>query len=159
MTPVQQAPPSAISHDSSESQGLGLGHRKGMVIASVNVNSLLLHIDEIRTLVKDLGIHILAINEAKLDENIHDDLVSIEAYTMRRCDCNRHGGGLAIYIRDSIYDKCKLRNDIPVSSLETMCGNQASASCPFLHIGLVSPPPPLMHLPTLLTKLKTIKNF
>ena len=32
-----------------------------MAIASLNVNSLLLHIDEIRTLVKDLGIHILAI--------------------------------------------------------------------------------------------------
>ena len=52
-------------------------------IASVNVNSLLLHIDEIRTLVKDLGIHILAINETKLDENINDDLVSIEGYTFR----------------------------------------------------------------------------
>ena len=83
---------------------IGLGHRKGMVIGSFNVNSLLLHIDEIRTLVKDL------------DENIHDDLVSIEGYTIRRRDRNRHGGGVAIYIWDSIYDKCKLHNDIPVSS-------------------------------------------
>ena len=69
MTPVQHAPPSPISHNSSESQGLRLGHKKGMVIASFIVNSLLLHIDEIRTLLKDLGIHILAINETKLDEN------------------------------------------------------------------------------------------
>ena len=141
MTPVQQAPPSAISHNSSESQELGLGHRKGMVIASVNVNSLLLHIDEIRTLVKDLGIHILAINETKLDENIHDDLVSIEAYTMRRCDCNRHGGGLAIYIRDSIYDKCKLRNDIPVSSLETICVEiKPVRAAPFFILAWYRPP-------------------
>ena len=106
---------------SSESQESGLGHRKGMVIASLNVNSLLLHIDEIRTLVKDLGIHILVINETKLDENIHDDLVSIEGYAIRRRDRDRHGGGVAIHIRDSIYDKCKLRNHLPESSLETIC--------------------------------------
>ena len=93
-----------------------------MVIASFNVNSPLLHIDEIRTLLKDLGIHIFAINEAKLDENIHDDLVSVEGYTIRRRDRdrNRHGGGVAFYTRDLVCDKCKLRNDIPVSSLETI---------------------------------------
>ena len=34
---------------------------------SLNVNSLLLHIDEIRLLVKELGIRILALNEIKLD--------------------------------------------------------------------------------------------
>ena len=49
-----------------------LGHRKGMAIASLNVNSLLLHIDEIRMLVKELGIHILALNETKLDKSIGD---------------------------------------------------------------------------------------
>ena len=92
-----------------------------MVIASLNVNSLLLHIEKNRTLVKDLGVHILAINEAKLDENIHHDLVSIEGYTIRRRGRNRHGGVVAIYIRNSIYHKCKLCSDIPVSSLETIC--------------------------------------
>ena len=141
MTTVQQAPPSAISYNSSESQGLGLGHRKGMVIASFNVNSLLLHIDEIRTLVKDLGIQILAINETKLDENIHDDLVSIEGYAIRRCDRNHHGGGVAIYIRDSTCDKCKLRNDIPVSSLETICVEiKPVPAAPFFILAWCRPP-------------------
>ena len=102
LTPAHQDPPSAISHSSSEKQGSGPRHKKGMVIASFNVNSLLLHIDEIRTLVKDLGIHILAIKETNLDENIKYDLVSIEGYTIRRRDRNRHGGGVAIYIRDSV---------------------------------------------------------
>ena len=141
MTPVQQDPPSAISHNSSESQGLGLGHKKDTVIASFNVNSPLLHIDEIRTLVMDVGIHILAINETKLDENIHDDIVSIEGYTIRRCDRNRHGGGVAIYIRDSIYDKCKLRNDIPVSSLETICVEiKPVQAAPFFILAWYRPP-------------------
>ena len=39
-----------------------------MVVASFNVNSLMLHIDEIRLLIKELGIHILAINETKIDK-------------------------------------------------------------------------------------------
>ena len=52
----------------------------------LNVNSLMLHIDEIRLLIKELGIHILAINETKIDKNVHDDLVSIDGYTIKRCD-------------------------------------------------------------------------
>ena len=59
-----------------------LGHRKGMVVESLNVKSLLLHIDEIRILVKELGIHILALNETKRDKNIDDSLVNIEGYTI-----------------------------------------------------------------------------
>ena len=48
-----------------------------MPIASLNVNSLLLHIDEIRMLINELGIHILALNETKLDKSIDDSLVGI----------------------------------------------------------------------------------
>ena len=44
-----------------------LGFRKGMVIASLNVNSLPLHKDEISAFIKDKGIHILALSETKLD--------------------------------------------------------------------------------------------
>ena len=99
MTSAQVASPSAQSHTPSANSISALGHRKGMAIASLNVNSLLLHIDEIRTLIKDLGIHILAINETKLDRNIDDALVSIEGYSIKRCDRNRNGGGVALYIK------------------------------------------------------------
>ena len=90
-----------------------------MAIASLNVNSLLLHIDEIRTLVKNLGIHILAINETKLDGTIDVALVSIDGYSIKRRDRNRNGGGVALYIKDSIVDKCSIRVDLPESSLES----------------------------------------
>ena len=92
-----------------------------MTIACLNVNSLLLHIDEIRVLLKDLGIHILALNETKLDENISDELISIKEYTIKRKDRNRHGGGVAFYIKDSISDKISVREDFPESSLELLC--------------------------------------
>ena len=61
-----------------------------MTIASLNVNSLLLHIDEIPILVKELGIQILAINETKLDNTIDDNLVDIDGYTIKRCDRDRN---------------------------------------------------------------------
>ena len=92
-----------------------------MVIASLNVNSLLLHVDEIRMLVKELGIHILALNETKLDKSIDDSLVNIEGYTIIRHDRDRHGGGVAIYLKDTLLDKTTVREDLPNSALELIC--------------------------------------
>ena len=60
-----------------------LGHRKGMVIASLNVNSLKLHLDEIKCLVNEKGIHILAVNKAKLNNEITDNLLEFEGYTLQ----------------------------------------------------------------------------
>ena len=118
-----------------------LGHRKGVVVATLNVNSLLLHIDEIRLIVKELGIHILAINETKLDVNIADELVGIEGYSIKRCDRNRNGGGVAIYIKDNLFDKCSLRNDVPVSSLEAVCVEcKPVRSAPFIVFAWYRPP-------------------
>ena len=92
-----------------------------MTIASLNVNSLLLHIDEIRMLVNELGIHILALNETKLDKSIDDSLVGIEGYTLKRCDRDRHGGGVTIYIKDALLDKFTVPEDLPKSNLELVC--------------------------------------
>ena len=61
------------------------------------------------------------INETKIDKNVHDDLVSIDGYTIKRCDCNRNGGGVAVYIKDTLFDKCTVRNDLPKSMLEALC--------------------------------------
>ena len=72
-----------------------------MAIGSINVNSLLLHIDEVRQLIKDKAFHILAINETKLDETIADSLLGVKGYALHREDRNRHGGGVAVYVRNS----------------------------------------------------------
>ena len=119
----------------------GLGNRKGTVVASLNVNSLMLHIDEIRLLIKKLGIHILAISETKIDENVYDDLVSIDGYAIKRCDRNRFGGGVAIYIKDTIFDKCTVRDDLPQSTLEALCIEvKPVRSAPFIVLAWYRPP-------------------
>ena len=118
---MQNVPPTASRMQLSIDSLSTLGHRKGMVIASLNVNSLLLHVDEIRMLVKELGIHILALNETKLDKSIDDSLVNIEGYTIIRHDRDRHGGGVAIYLKDTLLDKTTVREDLPNSALELIC--------------------------------------
>ena len=105
------------------------------------MNSLLLHIDEIRNLTKDLGTHILVINETKLDKNVHDDLVGISGFSIERRDRNRNGGGVALYIKDSLMDTCTVRNDLPNSSLESLCVEIKPAhSAPFLVLAWYRPP-------------------
>ena len=47
-------------------------------------------------------VDILAINDTRLDSSIQDGEVSIPGYTLERKDRNRNGGGVALYIRDSI---------------------------------------------------------
>ena len=52
--PVHDVPPTASQTQISTESLSTLGHGMGMVIASLNANSLPLHIDEMRTLVKEL---------------------------------------------------------------------------------------------------------
>ncbi len=112
-----------------------------MTIASLNVNSLLLHVDEIRMLLNELGIHILAINETKLANTINDNLVNIDGYTIKRCDRDRNGGGVSVYIKDTLSDKSTLRVDVPKSSLELLCVEiKPVCAAPFFVIAWYRPP-------------------
>ena len=49
-----------------------LNNYKGVRIASLNINSITKHIDELRLLMECKSIHILAINESKIDETVLD---------------------------------------------------------------------------------------
>ena len=80
-----------------------LGFRKGMVIASLNINILPAHTDEVEILLKDQGIHILALHETKIDDNYASDLLQIDGYRFFRHDRNRDGGGVGFYISNTIY--------------------------------------------------------
>ena len=59
-----------------------LGHCKGLAIGSLNINSLLLHIDELKCFSKKNGFHILALNEIELDNTIADNLLEMEGFTL-----------------------------------------------------------------------------
>ena len=50
-------------------------YKRGLVMASLNINSLTAHIDEVRIFTHDTNIEILAINETKLDASVHSNEV------------------------------------------------------------------------------------
>ena len=53
-------------------------------------------VDELRA---ENGMHILALNEPKLDNNIGNEIISVDGFTLRRNDRKRQGGGVAMYIK------------------------------------------------------------
>jgi len=55
-------------------------------------------LDEIRLLLEDEMLDILALNETRLDEFISNELIDINNYVLIRKDRNRFGGGICLYI-------------------------------------------------------------
>ena len=88
-------------------------------MASLNINGLRSHIDEIKLLLNELEIDILALNETKLGDSINRQKTEIAGFKEVRLDRSRQGGGVSLYLRDSI--QYILRNDIPNSNLELLC--------------------------------------
>ena len=85
----------------------------------MNINSLLKHIDELRVLLANSSIDILAINESKIDDSIPDNEINIVGYIMVRNDRNRNGGGVVLYITDTI--SFSERKDLVPEPLEMIC--------------------------------------
>ena len=78
---------------------------RGFVMVSLDINSLLAHIDDLRIFVTDSKIDLLAINQTKLDGSIGDSEISLPGFEVVRRDLpvnGRCGGGVCIYLRTNI---------------------------------------------------------
>ncbi len=116
-----------------------LWFKKGMAIASLNVNGLRGHFDEIQMLLKNLDIHIFALNETKLDKSYPNELTEITGYQQERLERNCNGGGVSIYVKGTI--KYKVRSDVPIDGLELICIEiEPPKSKPFLVLSWYRPP-------------------
>ena len=73
-----------------------------LTVFYTNCRSLLPKIDHIRLLASVHQPHIISICETWLDESISNDEVFIPGFTLIRRDRNRHGGGIAIFIYNSV---------------------------------------------------------
>lgn len=74
---------------------------KGLVLAHLNVCSIRNKVHELNYLITVNNIHILAISETHLDATVLDTEVTIDGYNIFRRDSDKHGGGIALYIRNS----------------------------------------------------------
>ena len=94
---------------------------RGFKIAALNVNSLSKHNDELRIILNDNVLDVLAINEAKLDDTVSDGELFINGYDIVRRDRavnGRRGGGVCFYVRSNI--DYFVRNDLSSDILEIL---------------------------------------
>ena len=132
-----------------------LGLKKGMVIASLDINGPRSHYDEVQLLLNNLGIQILALNETKLDSSIANELTDISGYQQKRLDSTCNGVGVSIHIRDSV--RFKPRDDVPVDDLELICIEIEPPKCkPFLVVAWYRPPGGLVRT---FEKLEKVLSF
>ena len=75
---------------------------KGLKFLQLNVVSLLRNLDEIRSILYENEIHMFALNETRLDESVGENEINIPCYNIVRKDRNRNGGGVLVYIHESI---------------------------------------------------------
>ena len=110
-----------------------------MVVTSLNIRGLNTHIDELRLFIRDKGIHVLGINETKLGEDFPDHLVSIDGFEIVRKDRDKLGGGVALYICDSV--NFKVIDFLPANSLELLYIEiLPKAARPFFVVSFYLPP-------------------
>lgn len=55
---------------------------RGFKMACLNINSLTKHIDELRVVLSNQCVDILAINETKLDDTISDNEITVDGYNI-----------------------------------------------------------------------------
>ena len=91
-------------------------------MASLNINSLLAHIDDLKIFSNNSKIDILAINETKLDSSIQDYEIHLPAgFEIVRRDRpvnGRNGGGVGIYLRNNI--NYHIRDDLSDDQLNCL---------------------------------------
>ena len=79
-------------------------------MASLNILSLPKKFDEINLTMSAKLLDVLAPNETRLDQTINAGKSHIDGYELMRKDRSRQGGGVCIYLRNSI--NYQIREDI-----------------------------------------------
>ena len=112
--------------------------QKNITIYSLNVYHMMRHFEELKLLPENDNTDIIGINETKLDETIHDSDIKMPDYNIIRKDRDKFGGGVVMYICESLNYKLRddLDFDIESISAETKVGNFRS----FLVTSLYRPP-------------------
>ena len=111
---------------------------KGFQIGCLNVRGLLNKMDEMRTIVTGCNFDIMGIRETFLDDNVADNEICIDGYTVVNKNRNRHGGGVLLYIKEGI-QYTEITN-LAGSEVE---GVWANSQCDKQHLALV-----VMYRPT-----------
>ena len=84
----------SVKNSLSEHPGLEEGH--------MNVNGLRGKLSEVRMLLQNTGLDILAITETKITGDTTDDEIGIDGYRIVRKDWDSNGSGVVLYYKDTL---------------------------------------------------------
>ena len=125
---------------------------KGLKLVSLNIASLLKHLDELRIFVEEEKPHIIGINETRLDNMTDDSDIEIDGYGVMRWDRDRNGGGVALYVHKSL--DVTIRQDLMDCNVESVSVQiNVGHYRPFIVTSLYRPPGYLLVI------FKTLKNI
>ena len=91
-----------MKHCNTKTEIYNRKQNKGVKIGHLNIRSLLKKIDEIKILIHQNSFDILAISETWLSDKIPNELVNIPGFNVYRKDRPSHGGGVLIYIKETL---------------------------------------------------------
>ena len=121
----------SVKNSLSEHPGLKVGH--------MNVNGLRGKLSEVKMLLQNTGLDILAITETKITGDTTDDDIGIDGYCIVRKDRNSNGGGVMLYYKDTLiaYGERKLK---VLENIEGIFINVKSQSQTWLVASVYRPP-------------------
>lgn len=92
--------------------------KKGLRVAHLNICSLRNKVTELATILLDNDVHVMAITETHLYEEILNSELAIQGYNIFRLDRDGNGGGVAFYIQEHI--PVKIRRDLWIKGVEAL---------------------------------------
>ena len=111
---------------------------RGLHLIHLNITNLLPKIDELTDIAKRTKAAVIGIWESKLDGTVLDPEIYIDNYEILRFDRNRHGRGVACYIKsDSIY---KLNSFLP-NEMENITFDILMPHTKPITVGIIYRPP------------------
>ena len=130
---------------------------KGLKLVSLNIASLLKHLDELRIFVEEEKPHIIGINETRLDNMINDSDIEIDGFEVMRWDRDRNGGGVALYVHKSL--DVTIRQDLMDCNVESVSVQiKVGHYRPFIVTSLYRPPgKPVSHFKDIEKTLSAIE--
>ena len=76
--------------------------KTGLPFVHININILLPKTDKLKYIAKVSEAAVIGISESKLDASVLSSEIKIENYDLICSDRNRHGGGVACFIRNDL---------------------------------------------------------
>ena len=97
----------------TELKKVRINNIKNVIIATLNVNSLVSKFDELKFIAQGI-FDILIINETKLDASFPVNQFFLNGFSSPyRLDINRNGGGIIVYVREDITSKMLTKHKFP----------------------------------------------